>query len=82
MSGGKGHDAADRSARRRSSATRGPARLLAVDVDRDPLGDRREPRRGIAVDIETVGRLPRPHERLLHRVFGEIVTAEHAVRNA
>ena len=60
---------------------RRPARLAAVDVDRGVLRDRRQPRPGIAVDVETVGGLPRAHERLLHCLLGEIVAAEHAVRD-
>ena len=60
---------------------RGPARILAIDVDRDPLRDRGEPRRRIATRVETIGGLPRLHERLLHRVLGEVVTTEGAVRN-
>ena len=60
---------------------RGPARLAPVDVDRGALRDRREPCGRVTLDVEAVGGLPRAHERLLHRVLGEVATPEHAVRD-
>ena len=63
------------------SRARRPAHFAAVDIDRGPLGDRREPRRGIAVRVEAVRGLPRVHEGLLHGFFREVVTPERVVRN-
>src|SRR5262245_14749176 len=55
---------------------RRPPRFAPVDVDGDALGDRRQPGRRVALHVETVGRLPGPHERQLRGLLGELRLTE------
>src|SRR5262245_50007321 len=56
-----------------------PARLAALDVDRGTSCDRRQPRRHLAVLIETAGRAPGIQEGLLGRLFSQSGVSQHAI---
>ncbi len=55
---------------------RRPARLAAVDVDRGPPGDRRQPWPQLAGRVEPGGGPPRLDEGLLRGLVGEVAGAE------
>ena len=52
-------------------------RLAAVDVDRDPPCDRRQPRAHLAALIQAARGAPRLHERLLGRLLGQLPVSQH-----
>src|SRR5262249_8681528 len=56
-----------------------PARLAALDVDRGTSCDRRQPRRHLAVLIETARRAPGIQEGLLGRLFSQSGVSQHAI---
>ena len=60
---------------------RRPARFATMDVDGNALGDRRQPRRRVALGVEPVGGLPSPHEGLLCGLFGQLGLTEGTVRD-